>query len=53
MPAFAELFRQLGGNWPAFHARVEKLAALPASERRAALERLDAGQPYAFRTPGG
>ncbi|MCY1342453.1 putative aminopeptidase [compost metagenome] len=53
VPAFAELFRQLGGNWPAFHARVEKLAALPASERHAALERLDAGQPYAFRTPGG
>ncbi|MNO44172.1 hypothetical protein D3C76_344090 [compost metagenome] len=45
VPAFAALFQQLGGNWVAFHARVEKLAALPRVQRQQALERLAAGNP--------
>lgn len=49
VPAFAALFRQVGGNWPAFYARVEKLGALPADQRKAALERLAAGERVTFR----
>lgn len=42
--AFASLLRQVGGNWPAFFARVEKLGALPAAQRQSALERLKTGE---------
>ncbi len=49
VPAFVALFRQVGGNWPAFYARVEKLGALPADQRKAALERLAAGERVTFR----
>lgn len=34
VPAFEALFRRLGGDWPAFHAEVARLAALPRAQRR-------------------
>lgn len=40
VPAFAALFKQERGDWPAFYAAVEKLGALPAPERKAALKGL-------------
>ncbi|RCI71330.1 aminopeptidase, partial [Pseudomonas aeruginosa] len=43
--AFAVLFRQVGGNWPAFYARVRSLGQLPLAERQAALQRLAAAAP--------
>ncbi|MCL6690170.1 aminopeptidase [Pseudomonas sp. R3.Fl] len=49
VPAFATLLRQVGGNWPAFYARVEKLGALPAEERQAALARLKTGEFVSLR----
>ncbi len=33
VPAFEALFHRLGGRWPAFHAEVARLAALPSSQR--------------------
>ncbi|CDF81421.1 hypothetical protein PKB_0042 [Pseudomonas knackmussii B13] len=48
VPAFATLLRQVGGNWPAFYARVEKLGALPAAQRKAKLQQLKSGQPVSF-----
>lgn len=48
VPAFATLFAQVGGNWPAFYARVEKLGAMPPTQRTAALETLAVGQRVAF-----
>ncbi len=33
VPAFEALFHRLGGSWPAFHAEVARLAALPSSQR--------------------
>ncbi|HSC85434.1 MAG TPA: aminopeptidase [Pseudomonas sp.] len=41
--AFAALFRQVGGNWPAFYARAAEIGALPAQERTRALTALAAG----------
>ncbi|MCJ1886189.1 aminopeptidase [Pseudomonas sp. LA21] len=49
VPAFAALFAQVGGNWPAFYARVEKLGAMPPAQRTAALEKLMAGGFVSFR----
>ncbi|WP_370590649.1 aminopeptidase [Pseudomonas gingeri] len=43
VPAFAALFRQVNGDWPAFFSAVEKLGGLPADERKAALRRLMPG----------
>ncbi|KQV22999.1 aminopeptidase [Pseudomonas sp. Root329] len=40
VPAFAALFRQVGGDWVKFYAAVEKLGALPVAERKAALKAL-------------
>ncbi|WP_244308949.1 aminopeptidase [Pseudomonas duriflava] len=40
VPAFAALYAEHPGNWPAFYARVEALAALPVTERQARLEAL-------------
>lgn len=34
VPAFEALFHRLGGDWPAFHAEVARLAALPRAQRR-------------------
>jgi len=39
-PAFAALFKQVGGDWPAFFVAVEKLGGLPKDQRKAALEQL-------------
>jgi predicted aminopeptidase len=38
LPAFESLLAQEGGDLPRFYARVERLAALPADQRAAALE---------------
>jgi predicted aminopeptidase len=40
VPAFAVLFRQVGGDWVKFYAAAEKLGALPVEKRKAALEGL-------------
>jgi predicted aminopeptidase len=40
VPSFEALFKQVDGDWPAFHAAVEKIGGLPKDERKAALERL-------------
>ena len=40
VPAFAALFRQVGGDWVKFYAAVEKLGALPVEKRKAALKAL-------------
>lgn len=37
---FAALFREVGGDWVRFYARVEHLGRLPIEERKAALQRL-------------
>lgn len=38
VPAFERLFRQQGSDFARFHAEVRRLAALPADQRRAALD---------------
>jgi predicted aminopeptidase len=38
VPAFAALFNNVHHDWPAFYAEVERLGALPLSERREALK---------------
>ena len=40
VPAFAALYKQMNGDWTKFYAAVEKLGALPADERKAALKAL-------------
>jgi len=40
VPAFAALFRQVGGDWGRFYVEVEKLGGLPVAERKAALKTL-------------
>jgi predicted aminopeptidase len=40
VPAFAALFRQVGGDWVRFYAAVETLGALPVGKRKAALKAL-------------
>ena len=39
-PAFAELFRQAGGEWSRFYAHAQTLAEQPAGLRQSALQRL-------------
>ncbi len=43
VPAFAALFKQVNGDWPAFFSAVEKLGGLPVDERTAALRKLMPG----------
>lgn len=38
VPAFAALFRQVGGNWPAFYARARRLGELSNDQRQARLQ---------------
>ncbi|MFW9082091.1 aminopeptidase [Pseudomonas sp. P2757] len=38
VPAFANLFKQVGGDWLRFYAEVEKLGELPTQQRKAALK---------------
>jgi predicted aminopeptidase len=40
VPAFAQVFKQVNGDWPAFYAAVRRLGGLPADERKVALQRL-------------
>lgn len=40
MPSFAALFRESGAQWPAFYARVRRLARAPKTRRDAALQAL-------------
>ena len=40
VPAFAALFRQVDGDWPAFYRRVAELGDLPAEQRLAQLRAL-------------
>jgi predicted aminopeptidase len=40
VPAFAALYKQVNGDWPAFFNAVEKLGGLPEEQRKAALRRL-------------
>ncbi|MGK0148786.1 aminopeptidase [Pseudomonas putida] len=40
VPAFAAVFREVGGDWARFYQRVEQLGQLPIEERKAALRRL-------------
>lgn len=40
VPAFAALYKQMNGDWTKFYAAVEKLGALPADKRKAALKAL-------------
>jgi predicted aminopeptidase len=40
VPAFAALYRESGGQWPAFYARVQALAKLDKSSRQARLHAL-------------
>lgn len=44
VPAFAALFRETRGNWPAFYQRARELGDLPQLERTQALERLMANR---------
>jgi predicted aminopeptidase len=40
VPAFAAVFREVGGDWVRFYQRVEQLGRLPIEERKVALQRL-------------
>lgn len=40
VPAFAAVFREVGGDWARFYERVEQLGRMPIEERKAALQRL-------------
>ncbi|MDB5980312.1 MAG: hypothetical protein JWQ69_1327, partial [Pseudomonas sp.] len=40
VPAFAALYKQVNGDWPAFFSAVEKLGGLPEEQRKAALRKL-------------
>lgn len=53
-PAFATLFRQSAGQWPAFYARVRVLARSPPAQRHRQLrELLDAGTAACGRADPG
>ncbi|WP_085593953.1 MULTISPECIES: aminopeptidase [unclassified Pseudomonas] len=43
VPAFAALFKQVHGDWPAFYGAVEKLGRQPVDKRKAALTALMGG----------
>jgi predicted aminopeptidase len=45
LPAFAELFRQAGADWPEFYRRAALLAGLPSAARVEQLEALNAAAP--------
>lgn len=40
VPQFEQLFRQQGSDFALFHAEVQRLAALPSAQRRAALDHI-------------
>lgn len=45
VPAFAALYAEVGGEWPAFHAAAEALGRQAATERAARLQALMAATP--------
>lgn len=44
VPAFSQLFKEVGGDWPLYYERVEALGRMPIERRKAALGRLMADQ---------
>ncbi|PYB86388.1 aminopeptidase [Pseudomonas soli] len=40
VPAFSQLFKEVGGDWLRFYERVEQLGQMPIDRRKAQLERL-------------
>jgi len=40
VPAFAALFKQVGGDWPKFYSAVKQMGDLPVDQRKAALQAL-------------
>ena len=44
VPAFSQLFKDVGGDWALFYERVEVLGRMPIEQRKAVLGRLMAGQ---------
>ena len=49
VPAFSQLFSEVGGDWPRFYQRVEALGQLPVAQRKAELQRL-MGKARSHRT---
>ncbi len=43
VPAFEQLFTNVGGDWPAFHAAVKALSRLPQAQRDTRLQALQQG----------
>ena len=43
VPAFEQLFANVGGDWPAFHAAVKALSRLPQAQRDTRLQALQQG----------
>ena len=43
VPAFEQLFADVGGDWPAFHAAVKALSRLPQAQRDTRLQALQQG----------
>lgn len=43
VPAFAALYKQVNGDWPAFYSEVKRLGGLPIDQRKAALRGLMGG----------
>jgi predicted aminopeptidase len=52
VPAFAALFAAAGADWPAFHASVARLGALPDADRQARLAALAAAGAGLSAVPG-
>ena len=50
-PAFTELFRLAGNDWPAFYRAVERLGERPEAERRATLEGLASAASESLQAP--
>ena len=51
VPAFAQLFVEVGGDWQVFYQRVEALGRLPIEQRQQALKSI-AGQARSYRSGG-
>ncbi|WP_349572252.1 aminopeptidase [Azotobacter salinestris] len=50
VPAFAEIFRRAGRDWPRFYEQAERLTRLPAAARERRLAELQAGAPPTLAT---
>ncbi|WPC05101.1 aminopeptidase [Pseudomonas benzenivorans] len=51
VPAFAALYAEVGGDWPAFYRRAAALGRLPAPQRGAALQALQGAGQNLHATP--